>query len=483
MKYKLTQKLFLYFSLSLLSFAIIIAFSFSSMFKQSTQEQARADLLERAQTIAQSVSSYLLEPTNSTGGHMSGKHGMNNRTISTYLESLEAVTSGEVWIVDKDIQTIGRSHMHGNLSINDLPSDGEQMIRDASLGNVVFSEGFSSLLNSESISVGVPVYTGTTVAAVVLLHAPLSSIDSVIQQGYQLLAFYILFALLISIFLAYFLSLRFVRPLMKMRDVSLSIQDGDYTAQTNIQQNDELGELASSIDELSKQLQMAQSERDKLNHMRNEFFADISHELRTPVTVLSGTLETLNTATDVNQEQIQNQISVMQDEVKHLSQLINDLLDYSKLNTTDFSLNMETVNINDIVNDAIRSSRPLSNAKSINVTFESEESITEFYGDYVRLRQMISIILNNAIKFSNESSSVSLKITNRILTIQDYGKGISKEELPYIFNRFYKDEGTDNALGNGIGLAIAQQIANRHEITIEVESELGKGTAFIIHFQ
>lgn len=452
------------------------------MFKQSTQEQARADLLERAQTIAQSVSSYLLEPTNSTGGHMSGKHGMNSRTISTYLESLEAVTSGEVWIVDKDIKTIGRSHMHGNLSVNDLPSDGEQMIRDASLGNIVFSEGFSSLLNSESISVGVPVYTGTSVAAVVLLHAPLSSIDSVIQQGYRLLALYISIALLISIFLAYFLSLRFVRPLIKMRDVSMSIQDGNYTAKTNIKQNDELGELASSLDELSKQLQIAQSERDKLNHMRNEFFADISHELRTPVTVLSGTLETLSTTNNMNQEQAENQILIMKDEVKHLSQLINDLLDYSKLNTTDFSLNMESVNINDIVNDAIRSSRPQSSEKSITVTFDADESITEFYGDYVRLRQMITIILNNAIKFSVESSTVSLKLINRTLIIQDYGKGISKEELPFIFNRFYKDEGTDNALGNGIGLAIAQQIAIRHEITIEVESEVGKGTTFTIYF-
>lgn len=490
MKYKLTRKLVFYFTISLLSFAIIIGFTFSSMFEESTREQAQIELLERAQTIAQSVSTNLLNPTPSgsgknqnSSGHMSGQHNSGNRAITLYLESLEATTTGEVWVVDKDLQAIDRSHGHSAISVRDLPEDGAAMLQEAVQGNIVFSEGFSTILNTESTSVGVPVYDDSNeILAVVLLHAPLSGIDRVIQQGYKLLALYIGIALIFSVALAYFLSMRFVKPLMTMRNVSMSIQSGDYSVPTNIKQSDEIGDLAHSIDTLALQLKKAHEERERLDHMRNEFFADISHELRTPVTVLSGSLESMKLSDLHDSVGLQNSIESMQNEVTHLKQLINDLLDFSKLNTTDFSLDKEDINLNDVIRDSIRSLRPLSQAKELDVEFTYDCDIYKYYGDYVRLRQMIMIVLDNAIKFSKPSDRITLSLKENQLRITDYGKGINPNDLPNIFNRFYKDEGTENSLGTGIGLAIAHQIALRHDIEIDVESELGKFTTFIFTF-
>ncbi len=477
MHYKMTQKLVGYFAITLLVFAIIIGVTFSMMFRQSTLDQSRTDLEFRAKTIANSVSPYL-ESSSSNN-----KHGsmMRNRDLSTYLESLEASTVGEVWVVDKEMKSISRGQGHNNATtqLSDLPEDSERMIKQALSGFTVYSDGFSEMLNSESVTVGVPVQNGDgQIVGAVLVHSPIAGIDAVIQHGYHVLSINIAVALVLSVVVAYFLSIRFVRPLKRMSETSKALAMEDYTVQTNVHQHDEIGELAASIDTLAVRLNEASQARDRLDHMRHEFFADISHELKTPVTILRGSLEAMRDGQVETPEKREEYEENMLQEVIHLQKLINDLLDFSKLNTTDFVLEKDVVNLHDIVGDAIRSLRPVALQKAIEISYEKETVPFALYGDYARLRQMITIILDNAIKFSDPHATVTLQQKGDMLSITDTGKGIASEEIPHIFNRFYKDQGTHNELGNGIGLAIAQQIAKRHMIDIIVESVPHEETTF-----
>lgn len=480
MKHKMTQKLVAYFAITLLIFALIIGISFSRMFRQSTLDQSRIDLELRAKTIANSVAVYL-EDSNSNHGHMGM---MRNRELNTYLESLEATTIGEVWVVDNEMQSIFKGHGHGsNIQLNELPTDSEQLIKDALNGKIVYGEGFSSLLNSESVTVGVPVYNrNQAIIGAVLLHSPIAGIDTVINHGYHVLAINIGVALVLSALVAYFLSNKFVRPLKRMNEVSKSLTNGEYDVKTDVDQNDEIGELAKSLDILSSHLGDAAREREKLDHMRNEFFADISHELKTPVTIIRGSLELMNDTDTQDITIINEHHESLLEEVVQLQKLIEDLLDFSKLNTTDFKLNKELVNLNDIVDNAIRSLRPLAMAKGINITYKNSGEPYPIYGDYARLRQMITIVLDNAIKFSLNGGKVEIVQDHGRLIIRDFGKGIAEDELENIFNRFYKDVGTDNKVGNGIGLAIAKQIADRHDILISVESKQHQYTKFEFEF-
>lgn len=479
MRHKMTRKLVLYFSITLLVFALILGFAFSSMFRESTRDQARQDLQYRAETIAGSLAVHL-ENTQSSShmGHMSSR-----RAFTSYLEALDEVAIGDVWIVDPDSKIIKRGQESADIQLRDLPRGGEQLILDALGGKSVFSDGFSELLNSESVTVGVPIIgADKQIVGAVLLHSPIAGIDAVINHGYHVLLINSGVALLLSVLVAIILSNRFVKPLKKMSDTALQLSKGDYKVRTEVSSSDEIGDLAKTLDILSAQLEAAAIQRDNLDHMRNEFFADISHELRTPITVLRGTLETLHDTPTLDRNDHVAYHETMIQEVVHLQKLVDDLLDFSKLNATDFSLDMTTVNIADIINDSVRSLRIAAQNRNITVRVSVRETVEPQTADYARLRQMFTIILDNALKFTSPDKGVDIIVSKRSVTIQDYGKGIAPENLEKIFNRFYKTSGTDNELGNGIGLAIAKQIAVRHGIIITVESEPNTQTSFVFEF-
>ncbi|HZW48677.1 MAG TPA: ATP-binding protein, partial [Bacillota bacterium] len=253
---------------------------------------------------------------------------------------------------------------------------------------------------------------------------------------------------------------------------------GDYNVKTGIQQKDEIGELASSIDILSERLETASHESERLNQLRRDFIANISHELRTPITVIRGSLEALCDEVITEPQQVKAYHLQMWNESLYLQRLVNDLLDLSRLQNTDFQIDLQEVNLCEVLEDVVRSARQMAQAKHIQIEQEIKSEICAIHGDYGRLRQMFLIILDNAIKFSPKNGSVKVSLQDHTITICDRGIGIAETELPYIFERFYKVQSEANKSGSGLGLAIAKQIAERHAIELSVESKVGLGTEF-----
>ena len=221
--------------------------------------------------------------------------------------------------------------------------------------------------------------------------------------------------------------------------------------------------------------------------MRQNFIANISHELRTPITVIRGSMEAICDGIINKPEQLKEYNEQILSDSIHLQRLVNDLIDLTKLQNTDFSINKSTIDLSEIVNDAVRSMKQISNKKNIKINFFENKSNHEigsylFTGDYQRIRQMIIIILDNAIKFSSKDQKIDIylrKIDEKYeLKICDYGKGINPKNIGEIFNRYHKSNTEENKNGMGLGLAIAKEIAIRHNIEIAAESTPDVQTVF-----
>ena len=405
----------------------------------------------------------------------------NNVKIFRSMRMIEDIAMGEVWIVDAKTGNIvqGRNEKGRSFSYLKLPPNAEETIKKAISGETTTTENFNDYLNENSITVAVPIKNGQTIEGVVLLHSPVKYMSSALKSGIYTLIFSILAALILASISAVWLSISFTKPLNKIRDTTTELAKGNYEVTTQIKQSDEIGELAKSIDKLALQLDKSSKESERFEKMRQNFIANISHELRTPITVIRGSIEAICDGIISDPEQLKDYNEQILSDSIHLQRLVNDLIDLTKLQNTDFSIDKSTINLFEIINDAVRSMKQISTKKGVKINFSAENAIEEdkylFVGDYQRIRQMIIIVLDNAIKFSNENQKVDIflkKENNKYeIKICDNGRGIDSKNIGEIFNHYHKSNTEENKNGMGLGLAIAKEIAIRHNIEIMVESE------------
>ena len=450
-----------------------------TLFRTQTIKDHRKDLEMRAVSIAGALSDYM--GVNSAG--RKGMMGNGKGGYGAYLRFIDDIAMSDVWIVDENLNLITNSQMSGQVyNYADLPVDADRVVKEAFTGGTTFSEGFSSLLNVPTLTVGTPIEVDGQIIGAVLLHSPVDGINDATRRGVGILAVSVLTALALSVILSVFLAYSFTKPLNKMKSSAIRLAEGDYTAKTGVLQKDEIGELAGVIDILSERLLIAKRESERLEKLRRDFVANISHELKTPVTVIRGSLEALCDGVVTQPEQVKDYHRQMLSESLYLQRLINDLLDLSKLQNTDFKIDKQELNLCDILSDAIQSASHLAWEKKIEIGREFDAQSLTVVGDYGRLRQMFLIVLDNAIKFSPVGSRIQVSLNNRTVSIDDQGCGISEGDLPHIFDRFYKIKTEENKSGSGLGLAVAKQIADRHGINVTVESQISEGTKFLFGF-
>ncbi|MFD2387188.1 sensor histidine kinase [Enterococcus rivorum] len=258
-----------------------------------------------------------------------------------------------------------------------------------------------------------------------------------------------------------------------------------YDTELDVHTNDEIGALGKKMTILKNRLAEAKFERDNKEKAQKNFLSTISHELRTPVTVIRGSIESLNDGVISEPAKVKQYYEQLLSESVVLERLINDLLELSRLENPEFTITMEQVNVVDIITDSIRSLRVRASEKNQLLEFDNQfkESII-IEGDYGRIRQLFIIILENALKFSPESTAITVemkKIEQRlVVSIHNQGSFISEEEKVNIFERFRKIDADKRVDGTGLGLAIAKEIAERHQFNLSVESDREFGTTFIV---
>ena len=434
---------------------------------------------------------------------------LRSRRLIAYVN---IITADDVWVANKNGEIAMRTHIkegdmkeaplnvrgrvehhkgpqgrdippvfEGTTTVKDLPQVYRDMFNKGFKGESSVREEFDKRINEMMVLATAPIYDKNGgVEGVLMLRVPVFGLRHSFYEALEVFGGCLVLALLIAMAVAWFLSMKFTKPLNKMKDTAEKLAAGDYTARSYIQQNDEIGELAATLDGMAGRLEDADRETKRLEKMRKEFVANISHELRTPVTVLRGSLEALRDNVVTEPADVERYHDTMYDETLFLQRLINDLLELSRLQNTDFPIEKKPLNFCEVVRNAVRSAKHLAREKNINIECDMDVPVYKMTGDGGRLNQMLMVFLDNAVKFSPENSTVEVKMANRRLTITDHGPGIKKEDLLHIFDRFYKTRGEQNKSGTGLGLAIAREIAERHVIAVSMQSEYGKGATAVL---
>lgn len=475
-----------------LSFAFVLAFSavligvfFLQMYQKNYLKSYTGKLQRQGKVVAKKISRFARRDKPE-----------QFMKYATYIDELERAEETEIWIVSNDEAETPLSQDFINADISELTEEMYEVLGASFEGRVTSSSNFDRVYGMLILRVAVPVYIykdSDEVAGAVMMVSMLDRQSMGVREGKYLITVSILLALFISYVVALGFSNYLSRPLHKIDRHITRLAEGDYSAVEVTGRRTQLGRLEMALDILADRLRHIQQERENLDRVRQDFFANVSHELRTPITVLRGYSETLADGVITGEEQIQEYYQRLVQECKSMERLVEDLFILSKMQNPDFQIEKEPVSLAQIFSDVIRSGRVLGQKRGIEIeAMYSQEEPWLMMGDYDRLRQMFLIIVDNAVKFSQEMGKIEIHM-ERVLSeeeqkqqihicIRDYGVGISQEELPFVFEKFYKSKLKQNEKGTGLGLMIAKQIALRHDGEIAVESEPGQGSSFHFFF-
>ncbi|MBQ8622930.1 MAG: HAMP domain-containing histidine kinase [Oscillospiraceae bacterium] len=261
-----------------------------------------------------------------------------------------------------------------------------------------------------------------------------------------------------------------VIPVRQISETARSYAEGDFSERIEKVKDDELGELCDAINYMATEL-------ENTDKIKNEFISSVSHELRTPLTAIKGWSETLCDM-DNDPETFQKGMRVISGETQRLSQMVEELLDFSRIQDGRFTLHKETMDILAELEDAVLIYTERAKSLGIEMVYNGPEMLPFVYGDRSRLRQVFINIIDNAVKYSNAGGRVTVEAlqvkSDVVILISDTGVGIAAEDLPKIKTKFYKANHTRR--GSGIGLAVANEIVEMHGGSIIINSEIGKGT-------
>ncbi|CUH95351.1 hypothetical protein P22_1421 [Propionispora sp. 2/2-37] len=320
----------------------------------------------------------------------------------------------------------------------------------------------------------------------VMINAPLTEFDGFLQHVYAYLAYAGLAAILFAMGLAAYMARGIVRPLKAMKETAAAMARGDYARRVTVADCDEVGELGHSLNSLAQDLGDYVRQMEVTENMRREFVANVSHELRTPLTILHGYNQALQDGTITDPAKVKKYYRIMGDEIQRLEKLIADLLDLSQLQANGIVLELEDVSLGEVVDNVNTLLKQKSEAQGVTLAVDTDPVVPSIRGDGDRLTQLVLILMDNALKFTPAGGQITTRLVVEdkaaVLTIADTGMGIAAEDLPHVWERFYKADKSRASGGTGLGLAIARQIIELHGATVDVASVCGEGTAFTIRF-
>lgn len=275
--------------------------------------------------------------------------------------------------------------------------------------------------------------------------------------------------------MVYFSNLYFVRsivePVAAITETAKRIAAGSYGIQLDKQHDDEIGDLIDAINDMSRRIK-------KSENVKNDFISSVSHELRTPLTAINGWAETIMSGEVRDAEDVRKGMGIIMSEARRLTNMVEELLEFSRLEDGRFTLSIEPIDIKAELEDAVYTYREFFRREGIELHHtDCEEEFPPIAADPERMRQVFCNLLDNAAKHGGSGKRIDTAIfpdgSDVVITIRDYGPGIPPEELPNVKFKFYK--GSSKARGSGIGLAVCEEIVTRHNGKLEIGNAEGGG--------
>ena len=378
-----------------------------------------------------------------------------------------------------------------NALIEVLDTNGRVVIDStgASSGEIVttndFSQALSGRVNSWRgrsdldefiIAVSAPIYDNDTVVGVLRY---VSSLEPAYRIIFQYMIYMIVFGLFVigmAFVFSRAMSKRILVPIQELVRVTEEVAQGNYKVTAIKYHNDEIGQLVDAVNVMTKEITRA-------DQAKNEFISSISHELRTPLKSIKGWAETLQDLQD-DPAVTQEGLAIIGRETDRLIILVNDLLDFSKLQAHRIELKKTEFSIKQLLTDVHNQFVIRCHQEKIKMTLLTDNRESWVFADYNRLKQVFINIVDNAIKFTAGKPKAEIKISSQVLDdqivmiIEDNGSGISTEDLKRVKEKFYK--GSSNKSGTGLGLSIASEIMELHGGKMLIDSIQEKGTKVVL---
>ena len=292
----------------------------------------------------------------------------------------------------------------------------------------------------------------------------------------QQLMYVCIIGIFIAIIISIFLSNKITEPITKITKKAKKLGSGDTEVTF-----EESG--IKEIDELSEALTHAQMEMVKTNELRRDLMANVSHDLKTPLTMIKAYAEMIRDISYKDHDKMNEHLGIIVDETDRLTVLVNDILDLSRMQSNADTLSIETFDLADDIKTIVNRYQIIKETEKYIINVEMPESI-KIKADKKKINQVIYNLINNAINYTGEDKTVTVRVTKHkkyyLVEIIDTGKGIKESEIPYIWNKYYKNDKNHqrNVVSTGLGLSIVKEILELHGYEYGVKSVLKKGSTF-----
>jgi signal transduction histidine kinase len=311
--------------------------------------------------------------------------------------------------------------------------------------------------------------------AVLYISSPIEALDATTGILRTQLIYISAIALLLGVVVAFFISKKLSKPIMKITYTAARLAKGDYSVQFE-------NGYYSEIDALSATLNYTAHELSKVESLRRELIANISHDLRTPLTMIKGYTEMIEEVSADDKEKRARHLSIVKEETARLEGLVGDILQLSLLQSGNESINPQNVNLSDTVKAVLSRFEMLSEHDGYLIQSQIEHDLYVF-ADKPRIEQVLYNLIGNAIHYAGENKVIVVKLIDLggyvRFAVKDNGVGIAQDELPYIWDRYYQSkERSRSKTSTGIGLSIVKSILQLHDANFGVESTVGSGSMF-----
>ncbi|WP_229692222.1 sensor histidine kinase [Paenibacillus radicis (ex Gao et al. 2016)] len=382
--------------------------------------------------------------------------------LEPFIESVSKLTSYPVEIFTEPGDSARYEALNRKYEVHLSPE---------SIQKVLAGETYQPSLKSEGAFVGFPFQFKEQPYAMVLL--PSSRNEGMIIQLFLTILLLVLIIGSLCILLA---AGYLVKPIKVLTEATKRLARGDFDVALRMKRKDEIGTLTHSFNDMAQELK-------QLETMRRDFVSNVSHEIQTPLTSITGFVKTLKNNTGLSEEQRDRYLGIVLTESERMSRLSDNLLALASLESEHHPFEQSSFHLDEQLRQVVVACEPQWLAKNIHLELQLPSAV-RITADPDQLNQIWLNVLGNSIKFTPDGGQIRIGLTStpfsHMVTITDTGPGISAEDISRIFDRFYKADRSRSSGGNGLGLAIVKKIVSLHQGDIEVQSESGQGTTVVV---
>jgi signal transduction histidine kinase len=455
MKNSLFKRLFLTYGITIIIGFGVLAVLLLQMFNQYFIDSKKQVMIEQGQKINQEI----------VIGLYTGQ--IDSQRLTDDLQVLDKLLDARIWLVDGQGSIIGVSGVNEEKYLGQ--QIGSEELQKLAIGKTYFETGnFGGKLEAKALTAAYPIFIGGSFKGGLYIHAPLTEVEKSFKGIYTITLGAILLSMLLAYVILYFQVRKIAGPLAEISAAAREIAGGEFQKRLSIKTSDEIEDLSNSFNHMAESL-------EKIEENRRNLIANISHDIRSPITSISGFAEGILDGT-IPPEKHREYLEKVRSESKRLIKITNNLLELSKMQQGELQPIKENFELHEMIRRSILSFERQITSKSLSVTLHFFDEAAVVYSDAGFIERILLNLIENAVKFTPDNRAISIRTTEKagkiIVEILNEGVTIDEVQLAKIWERFHKGDVSrgEHKSGFGLGLAIVRQMIQLLDERIEAES-------------